>query len=123
MNKSEKILFAIFLLLSSVIILYNILYIPSLPNADIIKKELIFQEIDSEDDGSPDKVIDINSASLDDLKKIPGIGDSTAKKIIDYREQNGGFSYKSEIMNISGIGQKKFENIKKYISVGEKTNE
>ena len=123
MNKSEKILFAIFLLLSSIIVLYNLLYIPSLPNADIIKKELTFQEIDSENDSSTDKVIDINSASLDELKTIPGIGDSTAKKIIDYREQNGGFSYKSEIMNISGIGQKKFENIKKYISVGENKNE
>lgn len=119
LNKSEKILFAIFLLLSSIIILYNLLYIPSLPDADIIKKELAFQENSSNDNENINGIVNINSASIDELKEIPGVGESTAKKIIEYREQNGGFSSKFEIMNISGIGQKKFENMKNHISVGD----
>ena len=118
LNKSEKILFTIFLLLSSIIILYNLFYIPSLPDANIIKKEFVFQEDNSSGNDSI-KTVNINSASVDELKSIPGVGESTAKKIVEYREQNGGFSAKSEIMNISGIGEKKFENMKNYISIGE----
>ena len=118
LNKSEKILFSIFLLLSSLIIIYNVFYIPTLPNANIIKKEIVIQDNESEDN----KIlgaININSAKIDDLKKIPGVGEATAKKIIEYREQNGGFLSKEEIMNVSGIGKKKFENMKDYIKIKE----
>ena len=116
LNKSERILFSIFLLLSSLIILYNIFYIPALPNANIIKKEIIIQDDESENN-KISGAVNINSASIEDLKKIPGVGEATAKKIIEYREQNGGFLSKEEIMNVSGIGKKKFENMKDYIKI------
>ena len=114
LNNSEKILLGIFFLLSSIVILYNLFYIPSLPSADIIKKEFVFQEEEENKNGK----ININSASLDELKKIPGIGDSTAQKIIDYREQNGGFLYKSELTKVNGINKKKLNAMKDYITVG-----
>lgn len=63
------------------------------------------------------KLININSADEEDLKKIPGVGPSIAKRIIEYREQNGGFSSISEIMNVSGIGKSKFQAMKDNIYV------
>lgn len=116
LNKSEKILIGIFFLLASIVILYNLFYIPSLPKANVIKKEIVLQDDDNEKNAKTG-AIDINSATIDELTKIPGIGKSTAQKIIDYRETNGGFITKSEIMNVSGIGQKKYDSMKDYIFV------
>ena len=116
LNKSEKILIGIFFLLASIVVLYNLFYIPSLPKANVIKKEIVLQDDDNEKNAKTG-AIDINSATIDELTKIPGIGKSTAQKIIDYRETNGGFITKSEIMNVSGIGQKKYDSIKDYIFV------
>ena len=58
--------------------------------------------------------ININKASQTELETIPGVGPSTALKIINYREKNGKFSTIEDIKNISGIGDSKFENMKNY---------
>ena len=118
LNKSEKILLGIALLLSSFIIMYNLFYIPTLPNANITKKELVFQDIENDDNSEQvSNPVNINSASIEELKKIPGIGESIAQKIIEYREENGGFSCKQEITNVNGIGKKKYESMKNFITV------
>lgn len=61
--------------------------------------------------------ININTATPDHLQLLPGIGESLAERIIDYREQHGDFTKIEELMNVSGIGEKKFANIKDYIMV------
>lgn len=66
---------------------------------------------------SNDGRIDINTASLQQLQLLPGIGQTIAQRIIDYRTENGHFSTIEDIMNVSGIGQKKFDEIKPYIKV------
>lgn len=66
---------------------------------------------------SDDALISINSGDIDDLIKLPGIGEKTAKKIIKYRNINGSFNSLNELMNISGIGLKKYEKLKDYISL------
>ncbi len=63
-----------------------------------------------------DKKININLAYASDLQMLPGIGEVTAERIIEYREKNNGFKNISEIMNVKGIGLKKFEKIKDYIT-------
>ncbi len=62
-------------------------------------------------------LININTADVAELDKLPGIGEATAKKIIAYREQNGNFKSIEDIMNVSGIAEKKFEKLKDYITV------
>ena len=61
--------------------------------------------------------ININTATPVELESIPGIGSSTATKIIDYRKENGKFKNIEDIKNVSGIGDAKFEKMKDYISV------
>lgn len=62
-------------------------------------------------------LVDINTATAEQLKTLNGIGDSKAKSIIEYREQNGGFKSIDEIKNVTGIGDKMFEKIKGNITV------
>ena len=61
----------------------------------------------------------INSASKIELMQLPGIGETTADRILAYREEHGGFSSVEELMNVSGIGQSKFDAIKDLISVDD----
>lgn len=61
--------------------------------------------------------ININAASVEVIAQLDGIGEKMAQRIIDYREQNGDFSAIEEITLVSGIGQKKFEEIKDSICV------
>ncbi len=59
----------------------------------------------------------INTASLEELEKLPGIGPSKARAIIDYRTTNGLFKDIEEIKNVKGIGEKTFEKLKDLITV------
>lgn len=61
--------------------------------------------------------ININTADLILLQNIPGVGPSTAQKIIDYRTTSGRFKSIEDIKNVSGIGEKTFEKMKEYITV------
>ena len=62
-------------------------------------------------------LININRASKEELKTIPGIGDGIATRIIDYRTQNGSFNTVEDIMKVSGIKEKLFSKIKNHITV------
>lgn len=63
--------------------------------------------------------IDINAASEEELKLLPGIGEVLAGRIVEYRKQHGAFSAPEEIMEVSGIGEAKFEAIRDLISTGQ----
>ncbi|MBM7582663.1 competence protein ComEA [Caldicoprobacter guelmensis] len=67
--------------------------------------------------GKGQQKVNINTADEAMLDTLPGIGPSKAKRIIEYREQNGPFKSIEEIKNVSGIGEKTFEQIKDLITV------
>ena len=60
--------------------------------------------------------VNINTATADELSKLKGIGESTAAKIVEYRQHNK-FTTIEDLMKVKGIGQKKFEAIKSELSV------
>jgi comEA protein len=66
-----------------------------------------------------EKKININTASLAELQKLPRVGEKVAQRIIDFRKKNGRFRKIEEIMKVKGIGEKMFNRIKDLITVGE----
>lgn len=84
-------------------------YITSESGNNVIVKDKI-------EEGKKQKV-NINEAKQEDFEQLPGIGPSIAKKIVEYREQNGKFTSIDELQEVKGIGKAKFENIKEYIMV------
>jgi competence protein ComEA len=62
--------------------------------------------------------VNINTATLDELNALPGIGPTTAQSILDYRLQHGPFKVIQEIQNVPGVGPATFAVIQDYISVG-----
>lgn len=102
------------------------IYIPRI-NENLNKIELMTQDAGSsivinssetadEEDNKNSKV-NINTANKEKLETLPGIGETTAQKIIDYREANGKFNNIEDLKNVSGIGDAKFNSLKDKITV------
>lgn len=62
-------------------------------------------------------LININKASIEELDKLPGVGEATANKIVNYRDEKGKFNSIEDIKNVNGIGEKKYEELKNLISI------
>jgi len=67
----------------------------------------------------PAHPININTAGATDLQQVPGIGPSTAQKILDTRKSYGAFKSVDDLLAIKGIGPKKLEKMRKYLTVGK----
>ena len=61
--------------------------------------------------------VNINKASVSELTKLPGVGESLAQRIITYRIENGNFTSIDDLKNVSGIGDKKIDSLKEYIVI------
>jgi competence protein ComEA len=61
--------------------------------------------------------VNLNTASVAQLETLPGIGKSTAERILEYREKSGGFKKIEDLMNVRGIGEKSFLKLKPLVTV------
>ena len=107
-------------------------------NSNILEKETVIKVVDKEcvcpniqndgcindeindtisNSGEENINININTAAKEELMTINGIGESKADAIISYREENGKFNVIEDIMNVSGIGEALFNQIKDYITI------
>lgn len=82
--------------------------------------ELNTNDPEADSDGitmSNQALVSLNEATLEELKMLPGIGNSYAQRIIEYRETNGGFKSVDDLVNVRGIGEKTLEKLKPFIKL------
>jgi competence protein ComEA len=87
------------------------------PTAVIFTESAANNGLSKQASPSADGLVNINSADAALLETLPGIGASTAEKIIAYRDENGRFTTIEEIMDVPGIGQGKFDQLQALITV------
>ena len=85
------------------------LYIPSINDEKDVEYLLSENDVGTK--------VNINTAKLEELQNIPGVGPSIAQAIIDYRKENGKFKNIEDIKNVSGVGESKYKNMESYIKV------
>src|SRR5260370_25470870 len=67
----------------------------------------------------PAKPVNINTANSEELQQVPGIGPVTAEKIVQMRKSYGSFKSVDDLLAIKGIGKKRLEKMRKYLTVGK----
>ncbi|TDI12710.1 MAG: helix-hairpin-helix domain-containing protein [Acidobacteria bacterium] len=65
--------------------------------------------------------VDLNHADQEELESLPGVGPYLAAQILEYRDKLGPFQRVEDLMNVRGIGEKKFQMLKDLVTVGKKT--
>ena len=68
---------------------------------------------------APTAKVNLNTASVEQLTALPGVGPKLAARIVEYRQKSGTFRSTQELMNVQGIGEKNFAKIEAWLSVGE----
>ncbi len=121
------------LLIAALLVGYNAFYNPSAKETVFVDKSSYSSDkesygqdsvsenlLEAEKDESlfPDTPkVNINTADKETLAELDGIGDTIAQRIIDYRNENGGFKSTDDLMNVNGIGKQKYELIKDSITI------
>jgi len=90
--------------------------IPKIGEENIISQDISVNNIDTIKNEQTSK-ININTATIEELDNLPGVGEATANKILNYREENGMFKSIEEVKNVNGIGEKKYIDIKEKICI------
>ncbi len=68
---------------------------------------------------NPTAKVNINTASVEQLTALPGVGPKLAARIVEYRQKSGTFRSTQELMNVKGVGEKNYARIEAWLTVGE----
>jgi competence protein ComEA len=100
-----------YVLYAAIVVLASALTLAAPAGASVI------QEKSADAKAAPAQVVNINTAPAEQLQRLPGVGPSTAARIVEYRQKNGGFKKIEELMNVRGIGEKTFLKMKNQLTV------
>ncbi len=107
---SHRLIIVLAVIFSVCLVIFNVFDITK-DSTD--KRDYTAKEIETIDI----KLVDINKAGIEELCTLPEISDITVQKIIEYREENGGFKNIEEIQNVNGIGERTFIKLRPLITV------
>lgn len=129
-SRQVRFLVLIAAVLCAVIIGYNAFYVPDAPltepvvTVDRTVSSALFEEYTPSStsrpasSGAKNEKVNINTATAEEIsRKLKGIGSSLAEKILEYRKAHGPFRSTDQIRNVPGIGDKKYEAIRNFITV------
>lgn len=85
------------------------------PDAPAVAGPLVPALQSAEEDRS--ETVELNTATASELRTLPGVGERTAERIIEYREEHGGFEKIEDLMNVRGIGEKTFLRLRPLVHV------
>ena len=125
MSRKQALIFSLsaVLVFSAAVLLLRLPLRPRQPveiSARAVSEEAILTGGDGEQTALellPDEKLNINTATAEELTKLPGIGTVLSQAIVEYREENGNFSSIEDIMKVSGIGEGRFAALEEYICV------
>lgn len=86
-------------------------------NLQVRTSELTQQEQDIDEILKQARIVNINRASLEEITSLPGIGLTLARRIVEYRQVHGRYEKPEQLLEVPGIGPKKFEKIKEFVVV------
>jgi len=109
--------FLIFFLFLLVILAQWILYRSGRSDAGTVPVSVFTERSGDSMASAPLNIVDLNAASAEEFRMLPGIGSVIAERIVKYREENGPFSSVEEIKSVSGIGEETYSNIVDFITV------
>ncbi len=116
-ERAERLVAISFMIIASLLVFFTVLFrklthtytviegTPFVPETQIIIKEIVPESM----------IVNINTATAEELMTLDGIGEVTAQKIIEYREANNGFINVDELLKVDGIGEAKLEKIRSYV--------
>lgn len=138
-NRQIRWLIAAAALLGAIIIGYNVLFVPQITLNTVVYTDLAPSSAASLPEASPaasepeeeesplteeeyeplpaPALVNLNTATSEELQTLPGVGPVTAQRILEYRESYGAFQSTNELLEVSGIGQKTFEQLQDLITV------
>jgi len=89
----------------------------------LVRPDVGWAQADMAAKSSKPAVVNLNAASVAQLATLPGIGERTAQRIIEYRQKNGPFKRSEDLMQIKGIGEKGFLKLKDLVTTGPARSE
>ncbi len=116
-RRQTRILIVIALVFCALLAGYNAFYVPDAPLRSFIETD-ITSDLDGPESEQSSEKLDLNTATLEELDALDGIGPVIAQKIIDYREEYGGFSRLEELKEVQGIGDALLEKLRNQVTVG-----
>lgn len=114
-EQREWVLFGVMVALLIAVVLLAWLDVPELAPASVTYNTT--QTVSTSTTGTTAFSVSLNSATVEDLMRLDGVGEKTAQKILAYREAHGGFSSVDELLEVEGIGEKKLENWKPHLTL------
>lgn len=116
-RRQTRMLIVIALVFCALLAGYNAFYVPDAPLRSFIETD-ITSDLDGPESEQSSEKLDLNTATLEELDALDGIGPVIAQKIIDYREEYGGFSRLEELKEVQGIGDALLEKLRNQVTVG-----